>query len=67
MIFPALAVQRLAPWCRTDEKPQMRGSVRRTRPGQHHHEARQRASRVADLDLAEVAPVDLGLLTGHRR
>jgi hypothetical protein len=33
---------------------------------QHHHEAGQGPLGVADGDLAEVAPVDLGLLAGER-
>ena len=32
---------------------------------QHHHEAHQRALRAPDPDLAEVGPVDLGLLAGQ--
>lgn len=39
----------------------------RTRPRKHEDEARQRARRGADLDLAEVVPVDLGLLAGQGR
>ncbi len=41
--------------------------VDRTRPRQHHHEARQRALRRVDLDLAEVSPIDLRLLAGQGR
>ena len=39
----------------------------RARPRQHQHEARQRARRGADLELAEVSPVNLGLLAGQGR
>ncbi len=40
--------------------------VDRTRPRKHHHEAGQAPLRRADLDLAEVSPVDLRLLAGQR-
>jgi hypothetical protein len=33
---------------------------------EHHHEGHQRPYRLADLDLAEVRPVDLALLAGQR-
>ena len=36
------------------------------RVAQHHHEAHQRALRAPDPHLAEVGPVDLGLLAGER-
>ena len=36
---------------------------RHSRPTQRHHERVQRAPRSSDLDVAEVPPVDLGLLT----
>ena len=39
--------------------------VRRPRPGQHQHEAREPAGRAPDGDLAEVAPIDLRLLPGQ--
>ena len=39
--------------------------VGRARPGQHEHEAREQPGRGADADLAEVAPIDLGLLAGQ--
>ena len=35
-----------------------------SREAENHHEAHQRAFRTADLHLAEVSPVDLGLLAG---
>ncbi len=34
------------------------------RVAEHHHEAHQRALRAPDPDLAEVSPIDLGLLAG---
>ena len=36
----------------------------RPRVAEHHHEAHQRALRAPDPDLAEVGPIDLGLLAG---
>src|SRR5678815_5637247 len=39
--------------------------VHRTRPREHEHETPQRPLGGPDLELAEVAPVDLGLLAGQ--
>ena len=36
------------------------------RVAQHHHEGHQRAAGAADLEMAEVAPVDLRLLARQR-
>ncbi|MNL70276.1 hypothetical protein D3C87_1952520 [compost metagenome] len=36
------------------------------RPRQHHHEGHQRPAGTADLQMAEVTPVDLSLFAGQR-
>jgi hypothetical protein len=43
-----------------------KAGVERARPRQHEDEADERAARVADLQRAEVSPVDLSLLAGQR-
>jgi hypothetical protein len=38
--------------------------VDRARPAEHHDEGREGSAGLSDLEMAEVSPVDLGLLTG---